>query len=125
MMHDVKPWTIKGVDPEERNAAISAANRLEMTIGEWLKRAIRTQVQVDRNERRDVAPSVLALPAPPPLAHRPPSSPAAPAAVITLVVNELHGILSLAERLKEATGRPIPRAVTRSVAKHMRALLGP
>lgn len=44
----VKPWTVKGIAPEERNAAIAAADRADMTIGEWLTRAIRTQVQADQ-----------------------------------------------------------------------------
>ena len=43
----VKPWTIKGIAPEERNAAIAAADRQDMNIGEWLSRAIRAQVQSD------------------------------------------------------------------------------
>jgi hypothetical protein len=32
----VKPWTIKGIAPEERNAAIAAAEREGLAIGEWL-----------------------------------------------------------------------------------------
>src|SRR4051794_4238948 len=52
----VKPWTIKGIPPEERNAAIAAADREGLTIGEWLTRAIRTQVQADhRSDRLPVA----------------------------------------------------------------------
>src|SRR3954447_25366316 len=52
----VKPWTIKGIPPEERNAAIAAADREGLTIGEWLTRAIRTQVQTDyRADRLPVA----------------------------------------------------------------------
>lgn len=41
----VKPWTIKGLPLEERNAAISAAKRQGVTMGEWLGRAIRHYVQ--------------------------------------------------------------------------------
>src|SRR5689334_19461829 len=42
--------------PEERNAAIAAAEREGLTIGEWLTRAIRTQVQTDhRSDRLPVA----------------------------------------------------------------------
>ena len=43
----VKPWTVKGIAPEERNAAIAAAEREGLTIGERLLRVIRTQVQAD------------------------------------------------------------------------------
>lgn len=41
----VKPWTVKGLPPEERNAAIAAAKRESVTIGDWLARAIRHYVQ--------------------------------------------------------------------------------
>lgn len=41
----VKPWTVKGLPPEERNAAIAAAKREGVTMGEWLGRAIRHYVQ--------------------------------------------------------------------------------
>src|SRR3954447_22728020 len=53
----VKPWTIKGIPPEERNAAIAAAEREGLTIGEWLTPAIRTQVQADH--RSDRLPATL------------------------------------------------------------------
>ena len=53
----VKPWTIKGIPPEERNAAIAAAEREGLTIGEWLTRAIRTQVPADR--QADRVPAVV------------------------------------------------------------------
>jgi hypothetical protein len=48
----VKPWTVKGIPPEERNAAIAAAEREGLTIGEWLTRAIRTQMQADHQSDR-------------------------------------------------------------------------
>src|SRR5690242_11320915 len=54
----VKPWTVKGIAPEERNAAIAAAEREGMTIGEWLTRAIRSQIQADRQSDR--VPAVVA-----------------------------------------------------------------
>jgi hypothetical protein len=41
----VKPWTVKGIPPEVRHAAIAAANREKQPIGEWLARAIRNQLQ--------------------------------------------------------------------------------
>jgi hypothetical protein len=54
---DIKPWTIKGVGPEARNAATAAAGREKQTIGEWITRAIRTQIQSDRQQDR--APVVV------------------------------------------------------------------
>ncbi len=48
----IKPWTIKGISPEARNAAITAAERARQPIGEWVSRAIRSQVQSDHQESR-------------------------------------------------------------------------
>jgi hypothetical protein len=48
----VKPWTIRGVEPEVRNAAIAAADRADMNVGEWLGRAIRAQVQAEAQASR-------------------------------------------------------------------------
>jgi hypothetical protein len=46
----VKPWTIRGVPPEERNAAIEAAKRSDISIGEWLRWAIRAKIQEEHQE---------------------------------------------------------------------------
>lgn len=51
MPDDIKPWTVKGVSPETRNAAIAAAQREGMVMGEWLARAILGQVQAERNAK--------------------------------------------------------------------------
>ena len=56
MSDDIKPWSIRGVPPESRNAAIAAANREKMAIGAWMDRAIRTQVQADLG--RQTAPTI-------------------------------------------------------------------
>jgi hypothetical protein len=53
----VKPWTIKGISPEDRNAAVAAAEREGQTIGEYVSRALRAQVQADH--RRDRAPALV------------------------------------------------------------------
>ncbi len=52
----VKPWTIRGIPPEERNAASEAAKRDNLTLGDWLRRAIRTQIQQRAAESRLPAP---------------------------------------------------------------------
>ena len=54
----IKPWTIKGISPEARNAAIAAAERARQPIGEWVSRAIRSQVQSDRQESRAPVPVI-------------------------------------------------------------------
>lgn len=52
----VKPWTIRGVPPEERNAAIEAAKRSDMNLGDWLARAIRTHIQNENQSSRAPVP---------------------------------------------------------------------
>lgn len=44
------PWAIRNVTLEARNAAIAAARREGLTLGEWMDRAIRQQVKADRNQ---------------------------------------------------------------------------
>ena len=56
MSDSVKPWTIRGIPPEERNAASEAAKRSDMTLGEWLRRAIRTEIQQGLQATRSPVP---------------------------------------------------------------------
>ena len=41
------PWSIKGIEPELREAAKTAARRSGMTLGEWLNSAINEQAETD------------------------------------------------------------------------------
>lgn len=41
-MTSVIPWSVKGVDPEAREAAKLAARKAGMTLGDWLNQTIRT-----------------------------------------------------------------------------------
>jgi hypothetical protein len=106
----VKPWTIKGIPPEERNAAIAAAEREGLTIGEWLTRAIRTQVQTDH--RSDRLPIVV--------------DPPRPRADRQADLADLERMISLAEKIAGANGKPIPVGITRAtyslMQEHLRAL---
>jgi hypothetical protein len=58
---DVKPWSIRGVPPEERNAAVEAAKRSDVPVGDWVARAIRTAIQAEVQASR--APVVVGPPA--------------------------------------------------------------
>lgn len=89
----VKPWTIKGIALEERNAAIAAADRADMTIGEWLSRAIRTQVQADREASRAPVPV------------NPQSSQAD--------LDAIERMIAMARDLSSVTGEPPPKSVSR------------
>src|SRR6476646_6751810 len=101
----VKPWTIKGIAPEERNAAIAAADREGLTIGEWLTRAIRTQVQADH--RSDRLPVVAEIPASV-MADRQSD------------LADLERLVSLSEKLATANGQPIPPTITRATYSLLR-----
>ena len=68
------PWSVKGIEPEAREAAKHAARRAGMTLGEWLNTVI-----LDQNEPG--SPEPVAAPAPVPAAppaaempHRPQAS---------------------------------------------------
>jgi hypothetical protein len=107
----VKPWTVKGIAPEERNAAIAAADREGLTIGEWLTRAIRTQVQADH--RSDRLPIVTEIPA-------------SVTADRQSDLADLERLVSLSEKLAAAIGQPIPATITRAtyslMREHLKAL---
>jgi len=90
----VKPWTIKGVIPEVRNGAIAAAERARQPIGEWVSRAIRGQVQADRQENRAPVP-------------------VGPGSAPTADLVELEPLVALTASLSSA-GAPPPKAVSRS-----------
>ena len=61
------PWSVKGIDPEVRAAAKSAARRARMTLGEWLNGVILDQNgnNVDSVLTRDSHPEVSFLSATP------------------------------------------------------------
>jgi hypothetical protein len=101
----VKPWTIKGIAPEERNAAIAAAEREGLTIGEWLTRAIRTQVQADH--RSDRTPVVTEIPA-------------SVKADRQSDLADLERMIELAQKLATATSEPILAGITRATYALMR-----
>lgn len=63
----VKPWTIKGIGPEVRNQAITAAKRAGMGIGPWTSRALQDAIQSEAKASRAIVAS-----APPPPALPPP-----------------------------------------------------
>ena len=94
MSDDVKPWTIKNIPPEERNAAIAAADRDGLTIGEWLRRAIREKVQSDRQKDRAPAPVL------------PMSAPASD-------LSDIERMIAMAEQLARVSGGSVPKSVSR------------
>ena len=104
----VKPWTIKGIGPEERNAAIAAAEREGMTIGEWLTRAIRTQVQADHQSDR--APVII-------------EQAVQPRADREADLAAMERMIALAERIATANKQAIPKSITRATHALMREQL--
>lgn len=90
----VKPWTIKGIPPEARNAAIAAAEREKQNLGEWIARAIRSQIQSDRQASRT------------PVVVGPEVQPRAD-------LGEIERIVALTAQLA-AAGAPVPKGVSRA-----------
>ena len=101
----VKPWTVKGIAPEERNAAIAAADRQDMTIGEWLSRAIRAQVQADQRSDR----------VPVPLENQ-----GKPGSDRQSDLSDVERMIALARQIAEVNNSPIPRSITRTTHAIMR-----
>jgi RIO-like serine/threonine protein kinase len=59
MTDDPKPWSIRSVHPEVRNAALAAAKREGVTIGEWLDRAIRSHVKSGRKHGENTSDNAV------------------------------------------------------------------
>ena len=91
----VKPWTVKGIPPEIRNAAIAAADREKMAIGAWLGRAILGQVRADRSQDRA------------PVAVGPTVRPETDLA-------DIERLIAATAELSQAAGEPPPKAITRA-----------
>ena len=91
----VKPWTVKGIPPEIRNAAITAAEREKSAIGAWLGRAILGQVKADRSQNRT------------PVVVGPTVRPEADLA-------DIERLIAATAELAQAAGEPPPKGVTRA-----------
>ncbi len=53
------PWSVKGIEPEVREAAKDAARRSGLTLGEWLNTTILEQTEARANQKsRDMHPLV-------------------------------------------------------------------
>lgn len=108
---DVKPWTVRGVPPEVRNAALSAAKRSGMGVGEWLDRAIRHYVQHEKNASLE--------------AQQPPQKSAASAETATKEAAELVGLIGELA----AAGAPPPKGVAQQayglIRERLKALKAP
>ena len=106
----VKPWTIKGIPPDIRNAAISAADREKQAIGEWIGRAILSQVKSDRNQNR--APVVVG-----------------PAVRPEVDLADIERLIAATAELAQAAGEPPPKVVTRAayglLREKLAAIKGP
>lgn len=107
-----KPWTVKNVSWEDRNAAISAADRSKQTIGEWLSRAIRAQVQEDAGKTRSTA--IITTPPPPPAAEK---------ATNDVDIDALSRLVSIAHTISD-DARPIDPVLRKRVISLVKQGLG-
>jgi hypothetical protein len=88
----VKPWTIKGIRIDIRNAAIAAASHDGLPLGKWFERNIPAIIQHNRQKTRMTV-----------VADQP-VIPADPKADL----EEIRDVLAIARDLREATGEPTP-----------------
>ena len=101
------PWSVKGVQPELREAAKTAARRSGMTLGEWLNSAI--------NEQADgAAPTETATPAPAALRSRISTHPIERAA--TRLEDIAEQLSRLAQRDSDTVQRYVPQQVEDNIA---------
>ena len=101
----VKPWTIKGIPPEERNAAIAAAEREGVVLGEWMRLAIRTKIKADRGAKGKGAVAARGAKAPP------------------MDLTEMERLVALVHQMQQSTGEPPPQSVSRTLYARIRERL--
>lgn len=89
MTDEPKPWSIRGVHPEVRNAALAAAKRDSVTIGEWLDRAIRSHIKTVRNPKENLSDNIVEQ---------------------VTDLSDVERLISMITQLSEA-GAPVPKSV--------------
>lgn len=107
------PWTLKGVDPESRNAAIKAAERAGRPVGAWVARVILEAAQRELTGSREVA----AVPEAQPPAVAQPSPPAANVADLSALAEAAARVAAMPQDTREAKAfaRTILRTMRRAV----------
>ena len=107
--------------PEERSAATEAAKRAGQTLGEWISRAARAQIQQEAGANRLPVP----VPVPVPVRQEPPGT------SDTLEPPDTSAKLSDVERVAlvlcglSASGLPVPKGHARQVTRALVDLLPP
>ncbi|MHA1113387.1 MAG: hypothetical protein ACTSRY_02640 [Alphaproteobacteria bacterium] len=107
-MSGKSPWSVKGIEPEAREAAKIAARRAGLTVGAWLNQTIRhAAAQELKSEPVDRSPVFEAAAPPPqppgqqPLGQQPPG-PQPPALTLETV---LKSVQSLSARIQQSEDR--------------------
>lgn len=105
-MTTVIPWSVKGVDPEAREAAKLAARKAGMTLGDWLNQTIRTaaaeQLKHNAPPRQSYSHSQPTDHDTPSNGPQPPSTAQPPAPTIRQIYDSIQ---RLATRVEEAEER--------------------
>lgn len=86
-------WTVRDVPEPDRAAAVDAAKRRDVSLGEWLAEAIRAYIAA---EREPVGEVLAPLPALPPLS-----------------LEDIARAVEIAARIKEIRGKPPARILGR------------
>jgi len=109
------PWSVKGIDPETREAAKVAARRAGMPAGAWLTQVIRQAAVTQVKGTPVAAMPDEAFPAPP-SSH---GTASVPAPTMQTIFEHLQKLLSRVERIEQAA----ERAAAPSVAPLERAMM--
>ena len=90
-------WTVRDVGEADKAAALAAAKRREMPIGEWLGEAIRAYIAAEREPMGEVLPPSRGLPA--------------------LSLEDIAQAVEIAARIAEIQGQPPRRLLGRAMRR--------
>jgi localization factor PodJL len=113
----ISPWSVKGIDPETREAAKVAARRAGMPVGAWLTQVIRQAAVTQVKGIPQTAISDESSAGTPPSGH---GAASVPAPTMQTIFENLQKLLTRVERIEQAAERvaapsvaPLERAMVR------------
>lgn len=98
-------WTIRGMQPTERAAALAAARRADKTVAEWIGEAIRAYIATEH------APQGTVLVPLAPCENRPP-------------IEDIARVIEIAQQIATMRGTKVPRRLATRANQLLGAHLG-
>ena len=108
-------WHVRGCSPAARDLALDAARRADISLGEWLERAIRAFVNAERETGFPVAEVMIDQDVTPGEVEALEPQPGR-----ELTIAEIGQVIAIAAKIKELRGGKAP---TRLIASAARVLL--